>query len=78
MNESNAMPPAPPPSQEILARTRRIDEKTRDLMALLELLDEKEGESPLEAIRETLTQILVEQQDAATRLTRIERALCGK
>ncbi|MBU3888585.1 hypothetical protein [Methylosinus sp. KRF6] len=77
MNEQ-PQSPAIPPAQEILTRTRNIDEKTGELLALLDLLEEKEGESPLEAIRETLIQILVEQKDAAMRLTKIERAIAGR
>jgi hypothetical protein len=78
MNDPNTTTPAASPSQEILTRTRHIDEKTRSLMALLELLEEREGASPLEAIRETLIEILVEQKDATARLTRIENAMCGR
>lgn len=78
MNQQTPPSPTLPPAQEILTRTRNIDEKTRNLMALLDLLEEKEGESPLEGIKEILTQILVEQKDAAARLTRIERAIAPR
>ena len=72
-------PPPPssplPPSQEILARTRTIDQRTDRLPPLLDLLEEREAPSPLEALRETLVETLVAQREAGDRLSRIEGAL---
>lgn len=69
------LPSPPPPSQEILSRTRVIDTRTDRLMALLDLLEEREGPSPLEALRETLVEILLAQREAGNRLARIEGTL---
>lgn len=68
---SQAEPPMSP-SQEILLRTRGIDAKTARLMPLLELLVEFDGPSPLETLRQTLVDILVELRKVTVGLGEVE------
>ena len=63
------------PSQEVLLRTRGIDARTQRLMPLLELLAEYDGPSPLNALRETLVEILVEVRRLATGMAEVELAV---
>lgn len=60
---------------ELIQRARKIDAKTEHLLRLLELLEEREGPSPIEMIRECLVEILVEQRDIRASLGRIEEAI---
>jgi hypothetical protein len=68
----NQQTPPSNPGSEILSRTRTIDATTTKLLPLLELLWKDEVPSPLEALRETLIEILLAQRQTGTRLARIE------
>lgn len=72
------MPPESLPSEELIQRARRIDLRTERLLVLLDLLDEREGPSPIEAIRECLTEMLVEQRIMREGLSRIEQAVLSR
>ncbi|WP_147283644.1 hypothetical protein [Bosea caraganae] len=63
----------PPLDQELLIRTRKVDSKTETLLRLLDLLEDREGPTPLDLIREALTDILVEQRRISDSLLRIEQ-----
>ena len=67
--------PATEIDRELIMRTRAIDGTTTKLLPLLELLAETEGPSPLEDLRETLIQLLLEQRQTTERLARIEQHL---
>lgn len=69
------MPSEALPAGELIQRARKIDLKTERLLRLLELLDEREGPSPVEAIRECLIEVLVEQRLMRESLSRIEQAI---
>lgn len=63
------------PPSELIQRARKIDVKTEHLLRLLDLLEDREGPSPIEMIRECLIEILVEQRDIRASLGRIEQAI---
>lgn len=63
------------PPTELIHRTRKIDSRTERLMPLLDLLQEREGPSPLEPIREALIEVLVEQRAIREALHRLEQAI---
>ncbi len=60
---------------ELIHRARRIDVKTENLLRLLDLLEDREGPSPLDLIRETLIEVLVEQRAIRDTLHRLEQAI---
>ena len=70
--QSSQTEPPMSPSEEILLRTRGIDGKTARLMPLLELLVEYQGPSPLETLRQTLVDILVELRKVTVGLGEVE------
>jgi hypothetical protein len=71
--------PTPTPGQEILLRTRTIDQRTMQLLPLLQLLElPTEGPSPLDQLRETLIEILMIQRENGERLKRVERMLTAR
>ena len=72
------MTQVPTPALEILTRTRRIDENAARLQPLLQLLEFSTGPSPLEQLRQTLVDILVEQRETSDRLARLETLLAAR